>query len=123
MSDSKFPGFAIGLRDTIEDAEARKAAKIADREDPAYLDRVRKLPCCMCGKKTGCDPHHWPKRRKNGGGDWHDHKTIPLCRWCHTVGRYSFHQMVGSLRVWENYHKVSIADLIHKTQKTLGIAA
>lgn len=120
MPCEKYGDLPFGIRDSRADSKARQAQKRESLEDPAYLKRVRELPCCICGRKPS-DPHHWPRKRKNGR-NWHDHKTIPLCRGCHTVKPDSFHRLVGSLRTWENHHGVSIAALIERTQKTLGIA-
>jgi hypothetical protein len=49
-----------------------------------YLDFIRSLPCCNCGKKS--DPHH-TKTRGSGGSDL---TAIPCCRECHTEGGYSW---------------------------------
>lgn len=54
--------------------------RFPNREDPAYLDYLRSLPCLICARdgmrqEYRTTPHHWPT--KNNGG--HDHEAVPLC--------------------------------------------
>lgn len=52
-------------------------------EDRAYSDRVRDLPCAMCGKRGRSEQHH-----RSGAGMGlraHDHDSMPLCWRCHHV--------------------------------------
>ena len=52
----------------------------------AYLDHVRRKPCCNCGEPGPSDPHHLGPRGSSGMG-WKcsDAFTAPLCRECHTI--------------------------------------
>jgi hypothetical protein len=49
--------------------------------DEAYLERVRILPCCRCGKPES-EPHH--VFQSFGSLKTSDKATIPVCRDCHT---------------------------------------
>jgi len=61
--------------------KARKQQRRTFREiDEAYLDFIRRRPCCVCQYDRGCDPHHL-KTRATGGSDY---TVIPLCRFHHT---------------------------------------
>lgn len=61
-------------------------------EDSDYTDWIRRQPCNECGRSPGCDPHH-----RTGAGmamRSHDHKAIPLCRFCHET----FHAGSGTFK-------------------------
>jgi len=60
---------------------AARKARMGLRRDPGYLRWIRGLACEGCGE-YGVDPHHEPPRSH---GDWHDHRTVPLCRECHDL--------------------------------------
>ncbi len=65
--------------------EVRHAPK---REDRAYLDYVKRHPCCFvrCSchgrRNVLIDPHHYPARGM-GGKNGDDRRTVPLCRRMH----------------------------------------
>lgn len=71
--------------------------------DPAYLARVRELPCCICGRwpvdahhcrslPPANEPHAYTRLPAHGRKSG-DRDTIPLCHdGCHQVGPLSFHQ-------------------------------
>lgn len=46
----------------------------------AYVELVRKSPCCVCGDTKNVVAHHHPQKRRPTDADW---KVIPLCRMCH----------------------------------------
>lgn len=51
------------------------------KPDPAYLARIRQLPCVICNRRP-CEAHHcihdrYSQRRVD------DRRTIPLCPDCH----------------------------------------
>lgn len=107
MTDEKWAGFPIGLRDTRADARERKTAKRAAKEDPAHLKFVRKQRCLVAGKvgKTGrvhrCkgqgQAHHEPPRGKRT--QWSDRRTVKLCaeahRERHNIGKTRFERRYG----------------------------
>lgn len=68
-------------------------------EDPAYLARVRTLPCDVCGKAPS-ESHH-PKGLEfcGKGQKASDHDAFPLCSACHRTGPNAFHR-IGK-RPWE----------------------
>jgi hypothetical protein len=51
--------------------------------DPAYLARVRELPCCVCeafgGPQLSPTTAHHPIHGRYGTRKAHDYKAIPLC--------------------------------------------
>ena len=71
-------------------------------EDPAYLARVRNLPCVVCGAVPS-EAHH-PKGLEfcGKGQKASDHDAFPLCPACHRTGPGAFHA-IGS-RSWEAIH-------------------
>ncbi len=72
-------------------AQVARRQRADGRRDPAYLMWVRGQQCLGCGR-YGCDPHHEPPRSH---ADWHDHKTVPLCRQCHDR-----RHAMGAVRFW-----------------------
>lgn len=50
---------------------------------PEWLAMIRKLPCCNCGARPPCDPHHEGPR--GVGQKCRDTRTAPLCRRCHQI--------------------------------------
>jgi hypothetical protein len=73
--------------------------KAGREEDPAYLARVRELPCDVCGAIPS-EPHH-PKGLEfcGKGQKAPDHDAFPLCPNCHRTGPNAFHRM--GKRPWE----------------------
>lgn len=64
------------------------------KKDPAYLRRVRALPCCVCGRHPPSEAHH-----KVGGGMGTknpDTATMPLC----TRHHREFHDLNGYFKGW-----------------------
>lgn len=84
-----------------------KPEKVDD--DPAYLNRVRGLPCACCGKPPPNEAHHCrdkPDFDERGlyvqtpgaGRKSHDRDAIPLCGPCHRMfhlDRPRFRQLAG----------------------------
>lgn len=46
------------------------------------MQRVKELPCCLCGASAPSDAHHILEGRIKGRRA-HDFCTIPLCKECH----------------------------------------
>jgi hypothetical protein len=92
MSDDKYPGFPIGIRDSRDEAKERKDERRAEREDPKHLAFVRKQRCVIAGRVgthtgrmhrclRGMDAHHEPTIGKRT--DWSDRKVVAMCREAH----------------------------------------
>ena len=68
------------------------SAKVAPAVTASHLRFVRQLPCCVCGRGGGVDPHHLRGYQLGRGmGKKSDDKwVVPLCRnhhnEVHTVG-------------------------------------
>lgn len=74
------PGAAITpdpKRDTTRDRKRRRSGRRARRKDPAYLAWLARRRCLVCSRWP-VELHHVPP--KSHAGDWHDRKTVPLCR-------------------------------------------
>ena len=71
-------------------------------EDPAYLAKVRNLPCVICGK-TPSEAHH-PKGLEfcGKGQKASDHDAFALCVEHHRTGPNAFHA-IGK-RPWEGLY-------------------
>jgi len=60
------------------------------RPDPAYIARVKALPCVICHRPPPSDAHHVICGRY-GQQRASDRETIPLCKGCHQVGPLAIH--------------------------------
>lgn len=58
------------------------------RAQPAYLALLRKQHCWVCGYHKS-QAHHYPHKGMGGGGNWHDLRTVALCRGCHAAAHDS----------------------------------
>ncbi len=64
-------------------------------EDPAYLSRVRNLPCVVCvmtnwDQTTPTEVHHI-RDGVGMGQKAGDHEVVALCSWHHRTGWNAFH--------------------------------
>lgn len=85
------------------------------RSDRLYLKWIERWPCALCGTFWGVRAHHEPAKGKGGCGDWHDHKTIPLCAECHIFGRMARHRMrFGSCEAWEQAVGISTSAIVER---------
>ena len=85
-------------------------------KDADYLDLVRAMPCCACGRHAPSEAHHcrdMPDYDERGLYDSlpgaalksSDRDTIPLCPTCHWTfhnRRLEFHRLYG-----KDYHKIN----------------
>lgn len=66
----------------------RNRPRFKNGRDPAYLDYIRSLPCCICGRIA--EAAH--VRSRGAGGT--DYQTVPLCHGHHmeqhTIGIKTF---------------------------------
>ena len=60
---------------------ARRKAKLYERNFGAYSDIIRSLPCDVCGKAPPSQAAH--AKSRGSGGD--KKELVPLCRFCHGV--------------------------------------
>lgn len=70
-----------------------RAFKPVRIEDPERLDRVRKLPCSVCGERFGIEAHHIRDGQVGAGQKAGDDEAIPLCVAHHRIGRLAFHYL------------------------------
>lgn len=101
-------------RSPLRRVSAKKAARAASSEgraDAAYLDAVRALPCCACGRSAPSEAHHARdlpdhadrhlyERIPGAGLRSSDRDAIPLCGpdGCHRMfhlERSQFHALYG----------------------------
>jgi hypothetical protein len=63
-------------------AEAKR-----EKEAPGYLDKVRSLPCCVCGAPPRSEAHHLKSAGRRGMGQKAANRwSVPLCSEHHTKG-------------------------------------
>lgn len=78
-----------------------------------YLDWVKSLPCCVCGRPAD-DPHHINRAGKGMGTKQADCFVIPLCREHHDeierVGSKSWEGRYGEQR---DHALMTIAQAVH----------
>jgi hypothetical protein len=68
--------------------------KPARFKNEALLERIRQMPCIVCGAPGPSDPSHI-KSRGAGGGDT-EHNCVPMCRDCHCEwGRKGWYTFLG----------------------------
>ena len=67
--------------------------------EPSYLNFIRRQPCCVCGKAAPSQAAHIRSGYPEAG--WRptgmaekpsDHRTLPLCSWCHLDGPEAQHK-------------------------------
>jgi hypothetical protein len=84
--------------------------------DPAYLKRVRNLPCCSCGRQA-FHAHHSTAGR-GIGQKASDHESMPLCHPCH----HDFHAGSGRFANWDRMKRREWQDAhAEQTRLTLGL--
>jgi hypothetical protein len=69
----------------------------------AHLQRVKSLPCGVCGSQEGSEAHHIEQQRH--------YLTIPLCHSCHQNGFLGLH---GQKRAWIT-RKLTEMDVLNET--------
>jgi len=79
-----------------------------------HKDRVKSLPCCVCGHSGPSDAHHILEGRTPGrkNPDW---LIIPLCKDCHQGSRNGIH---GQRIMW-NVMKKTETMCLNETLETL----
>ena len=73
------------LKPDREDRPRRKTPKEKrPGQHPEYLEKIRQLPCCVCGEPPRSDPHHLQSTGQRGMAlRSTDDNTVPLCRMHH----------------------------------------
>lgn len=82
-------------------------------KEQRHMQRVKELPCCLCGASAPSDAHHILDGRVKGRKA-HDFCTIPVCRDCHT-GRSGLHGDKAMLKIM----KENELNLLGETLKKL----
>jgi hypothetical protein len=72
-----------------------------------HLQKVKALPCGVCGAAGPSDAHHIEQHRQ--------YLCIPLCKDCH---QGSFNGIHGQKRIWSVYKKTELS-VLNDTIKTL----
>ena len=88
-------GLNLRIRKPKESKPSAEAKR--EREVPAYLEKIRKLPCCIpsCNERAPSHAHHLKCTGERGIGKKSSNKwAIPLCYECHINGV----ERVGSRR-------------------------
>ena len=85
-----------------------------------YLNFIRQLPCCVCGKEG--EPHHL-KSRGSGGSDL---ESIPLCRKEHSEyhnwgpEKFSYLNQIDIYKEHNNILKSYIVELERRLNEDIG---
>lgn len=91
--------------------------KVKRIRNPEHLKFIRTLPCCVCGKDIGCDPHHenepmqGSKSIKVG-----DNQVVPLCHYHHTL-RHN----IGRVGFWGDKDPIILANSLYRCFIGYGI--
>lgn len=84
------------------------------RAEKAHIERVKSLPCSLCGRSAPSDAHHLLEGRIQGRRSAH-FCTIPLCKDCHQGERNGIHGQQIMLKVM----KETELSLLAQTMETL----
>ena len=81
------------------------------KAERAHIERVKSLPCSLCGKSAPSDAHHLLEGRIQGRrcADW---CTIPLCKDCHQGERNGIHGQQIMLKVMKETELSLLAQTI-----------
>ena len=87
----------------------RRKERRGPSRDSCYRAWVRTLPCVACGSRWQIEAAH---TGSEGGMSQKasDYSCVPLCRSCHTAGRFAYHR-VGRLE-FETRYGVDFVDLV-----------
>lgn len=82
----------------------------------SHIERVKNLPCAVCGEGSTSDAHHILEGRIPGrkSPDW---LAIPLCKDCHTG---SFNGIHGQRRMWDVMKKNELQCLADTLETLYG---
>lgn len=93
-----------------------KKPKMIRLELPGYTQRVKRQPCCGCGRQAD-DPHHIIDHGFGGTGTKAcDLLVIPLCRTCHNA-------LHADTRAWEEQNGSQLLWLARTLARATGIGA
>jgi len=86
----------------------RRKARRGPERSPEYRAWIRNYPCVTCGRCYAIEAAHTGPHGISQKSS--DRSCIPLCAWCHRLGRYSLHRLGPTW--FEAFHQVSIAALV-----------
>lgn len=75
----------------------------------AHLQRIKEMPCGLCGAHGPSDAHHI-REGQGMGQRASDYLAVPLCKECHQ-GRFGLH---GDRSLWRVYRKEEL-DVLAET--------
>lgn len=78
-----------------------------------HMQRVKELPCCLCGAFAPSDAHHILEGRVKGRKA-HDFCTIPLCKDCHQGARNGVHGEQIMLKIMKQNELNLLGETIEK---------
>ena len=84
----------------------------AERE---HLERIKELPCSVCGQSGPSYAHHLLLGRGTGQKKSPHWLTIPLCFECHQ-GRNGIH---GDRAIWRIYHEDELSALASTIERLM----
>lgn len=67
-----------------------KNAKAISKDERAHLEKVKSMPCVVCGHSSPSDAHHIEQGLH--------YTTIPLCKDCHQGSKNGIH---GQRHMWK----------------------
>ena len=72
--------------------KARRMKRRGPPRDSQYRAWIRTLPCAVCGSRWSIEAAH---TGSDGGMSQKasDHSCMPLCKDCHTAGRFAYHRI------------------------------
>lgn len=84
------------------------------KAEERHLQRVKELPCSVCGADGPSDAHHILVGRTPGRRS-PDFCAIPLCKMCHQDPKLGIHGLMGMWKIF----KVSELDCLASTIERL----
>jgi len=115
-----------------EKREKRKRNKTPAEKRPGHpkhLEKIRQLPCCLCGSPPRNDPHHLKRDIAKRGMAMRapDDMTVPLCRSCHDdverAGTRNEPRWFLSLAagLWASRHSLAAMQKVLETHRGLPV--
>jgi len=85
-----------------------------------HIERVKELPCAVCGRAGPSDAHHILEGRTPGRKS-PDELCIPLCKDCHQGSRNGIHGLRCMWNVMKKTELGCLADTIRKLMYGMGL--
>lgn len=81
-----------------------------NKAESAHIERIKNLPCGVCGQIPPCDAHHILENSRRVS----HFAVIPLCKDCHQDNHNGIH---GRKAMWKIMHKTELSVLAETIER------